>query len=409
MIVPEHIPLAHRKALCARLIFIEASEADRLAVAHSGAKSQLERVRDGLFSITKEAISQSPDSTRLDEFLRELSNSLRSVAPPSWAKREGQDVIDGILSQIEQGLANVSCQTCSPSHVCNGSEKDNVAVDGAGQCISQLRSLFEWANTAAKEAYSNHSTTFESADLPDVTFATSHYHDAPPGVPNDCFVDGATRYILQRTRRISRVELRLTTKDFDRKAYLACLYILFHECMCHVYRFTRPGVEVSEPDSYFSEGWMDWIAYEELVGLLRSRGVAPGSVGFARARLDVAGELHRFRLNPDGDNDSRCATARATGKDAADRLLFQFERVLDSQVDAWKWLRRLSFDLNLSPYSEKELNDFALAIFFNLPSRDQPPKPFQVHAVPFMISKYMKKIDLHELVSDVLNHYSLDK
>jgi hypothetical protein len=269
--------------------------------------------------------------------------------------------------------------------------------------------VFEWANTAAREVYANNATNFNTTNLPVVAFSTSPYQDTPPGVPIDCFVGGATQYLTDGMRNVSRVELRLTTKNFDRKAYLAALYILFHECMCHVYRYTH---EVSEPDSYFAEGWMDWIAYETLVRLLGSRGGSPlqlGRLGFARARLDVAGELHRSRVNTDGYGASEFAVARATGKDAADRLLFLFERLLESQAEAWNWLLRLSLDLTLSAYSERELNSFAFAVFSNLASRDGPERPFQLHPIPKVVIKYMQTLELNGMVDEVLNRYSLDK
>jgi hypothetical protein len=203
MLLNEHIPLSHRKALCGRLIFIEATESERLTLAHCGALHHLDRVKDNLFSMTREAISHSPDAVRLDEFLGELSSSLKSIPLPSWENNKARGHVANLMSRVGQRLATVCCQTCSPSHICNGSRNDILAVDRSGHCISQLRTMFDWASTATRGVYREYATDLTNTNLPDLSFSTLPYLDAPPGVPNDCFVGAATQYVSEGAKHIS--------------------------------------------------------------------------------------------------------------------------------------------------------------------------------------------------------------
>jgi hypothetical protein len=408
-----HIPLAHRKALCARLIFIETTEGQRNALSQCKASAYLNRIKENLFSLTKEAIDNSPDVKQLDAFLGELSSQLRSLPLPSWDDSKVQGRVSSVMSRVEQGLGSVSCQSCSPSHICNGSDDDIVAVGNSGLCISRLKKVFEWANEAARKLYFEYATDFSSASLPEVSFSTLPYLHTPPGVPNGWSLGGATQYFHAAKRRISRVELSLVTQDFDRRAYLACPYVLFHECVCHIFRWNCENVEPSEPDSYFAEGWMDWIASETLPDFLRGQGGASGSegdnrLGFLRATVDITRELHRSRTNTDGPVIPPFATARETGKEAADRMLYLLERLLPSPEEAWSRFLTTSLDLVLSPYSNKDLDAFAWAILNGLPAREVPERPEQARPIQ-IVRKYIQTSNLHEMVGGILFHYSLDK
>jgi hypothetical protein len=130
-------------------------------------------------------------------------------------------------------LEQISCSTCSPQHICNGTVRDHQAVFEGGKCIERIRKLFDAVATAT--------CPFRCCEW----FTVSN----DQGSASDTWIHLAIPSLL------------------DRDSFSAIPYVLFHECVCHGFQNLGPGFKprrAPSPADSFSEGWMDVVCLEIL-------------------------------------------------------------------------------------------------------------------------------------------------
>lgn len=342
MVKVSHIPLAQRKAICGRLVFLAAAYPERSKFVAAGAGLQFDQVRDNLVGLTKQELEDSDDQEALDAYLRRLFKDLGSQMQPQLQGKYGTQ-FQRLAADMRAGVQSISCRQCTPiqGHICNGGDRDDEIVRDSGVCIAPLRTMFDAAAAAANKWYASSCNLFDPATSRKIVFSTSFTNSKPHDIPGDYFVGAATTE-LAGPPLTAQIELSLWPQKFDWKTYAATLYVLFHECICHAFQGMRP-VRAGLRNDGFAEGWMDWIAFE---CFLRHLKFSPGTATL-RSHRDSGTQFHLLRVDYDREDRSRDSFIRAFGKSVAERFFHLLERLPQSWGDPWTNLLMFSFDANV--------------------------------------------------------------
>lgn len=391
MIRVTHIPLAQRKAICGRLAYLATTQPRKLSFSVAGAESEFDQLRDNLFRLTDQAISNSPNSVPLDSFLAHLAANLKNQAQPQL---EGpyRAIFQPMVDQAADELKSISCNRCSPipNRVCDGSYSDDNIVSQSGACIAPIRAMFEIALKAAVEWYSKCASSFESAGTTEVVLSTSFTSSKPHDIPGEYFVGGETKPNDTGLYSFVEVNLCFWPQRFDWNTYTATLYVLFHECICHAFEPRLfSGTGNGEASDAFAEGWMDWIAFECFRKTLEN---SP-AISSGGAYLEAGTQLHLLRVDYNRRDRSEFSFIRAFGKNVAQKLLYLLERLPESAQDPWSKLLMISFDLNLTG----GLTDAEVGIWDSaLASKGELDPPYRFAQAAQIVIKYMKSKDVAE-------------
>lgn len=378
MIPPRHIPLTHRKALCGRLLYLDA--VNQLGPALPGDRSSyeyftrllLEHIELPVLADTKQRYTEKTTSAQrlplkaLDLSLREAVDGFKSVS--AYKLVTGDLSSKTIMKSVTGALSVLSCQTCSSSNdICEGlaQTNDDDLVHRKGACISQLRQMFEVAHDAAKAYYAAYASNFPSNPSPDIVFSTGHTEFIPEKEhPLEGFYAGAvTRFIDESGQARAEVKLKLTLGKhgfkLDLYTYKGILYVLFHECIAHAFHGLLPTFDkrwTSDPFDSFSEGFMDRVAFEVLKESVEDTGLASSlnlrnRIVFLDS-LKAAGKMSFERNECDFDEVVTNKADIALGVKAAEASFELMKTAYKSEdfgpIDDFKrGFYQLAFDLNL--------------------------------------------------------------
>lgn len=410
MILEDHMLLPSRKVLAARLVQIEAA----LPLEEDGAHAQIpyrELDRKLVQFFEQESLKPKKDSrlknntVRLDEsldyFVKRLSGSAKADLT------DHPKLFNTLKRALKTEAGRMACDACSKLApiVCNGGKFDVRILNDGGACVKSLREMFEVAHTVARHYY----TTYGSLPLGNaqVVFDTKYENDKPHDFPIEIYVGGLTVFDDSPSQTLARVVLVIPAEHFDTAAYLSSLYVLFHECFAHVFQDITPKLperdEVLPEDSdRFTEGWMDWVAYEVFEQVLKGAGlVSLSSMRFIGSKLDHGIDFHRARVKTTGPQVSKDAGRRDVGREAARRVYEVFKNRLEP--DPWRRFLQLSFDLNvMSDFNLYDREDFVTALRF-LEENDHQAEPSVRHNIlAGEITKYLKHNDIREFIDSVL-------
>jgi len=409
MISVPHIPLAERKALCGRLLYLEAADRRKSAFVRAGAVSEFDQLQYNLFCLTDQATTNPDNAVPLDRFLETLATDLNDHARPQL--RGGHaGLVASLLKEIKQGASKLSCHTCSPLSptVCNGGDQDDEIVARSGHCIAPLRTMFDVALQATREYYSRFGTLSLAAPIPEVMFSTQLFRGKPHDIPVDYYVGGVTTYHEGNNKSWVQVQLCLCVTKFDWSTYLAVLYVLFHECVSHAFNglFPSPQARTSmEPNDPFGEGWMDWVAYRIMEEVIQGQGPAralAAKIRFPNEHRDVGTQFHLVRADHERKPRSEYSYIYAEGKSAAEKLYYLMERLVGSRSASWEAFLRMSFDLNMLSLPVSDRMKFVRLIDAYLSGRGQLELPFNFFPMAKIFNNYLKSNDISTLVQSVL-------
>jgi hypothetical protein len=373
-----HIPLNRRKALCGRWVFLDVARSRQLAFFARRRESDFRILQEKLVRATNEAIIASPNAHRLDLFLQ---RQMVAALEAETAGLQPNDLARQFTSEVKRRVAAISCEECSGSKsvCCGDPENDDRIVAARGDCIAPIRALFEWTRDTAMQWYRTYGTQVPAFGLPEVKLSTEHTGRPPHDVPVELYVGGSTFYSSDDQRQVSEIRLTFWVEQFDWGTFLATLYVLFHECVSHAFQGITPSIieplaggpgcalypegiggptavdrEGTGRDDAFSEGWMDYIAYELMLDALKTRAVpVPDGWIDDPEYGDMAGRFHAARRTYNllsgqpSTRVSQYAMVCAEGRQAAQNFLRVLEKVLESRSSAREALLRASFDLNM--------------------------------------------------------------
>jgi hypothetical protein len=424
-----HIPLSQRKALCGRLSYYDAFERHELELSVDSAAAEVEIFCQQLFAQLdlesrkdaqqREKEGDSPATrqplTHLDVSLRSVLDRFKQILPVVLL--EPQSVVtQRLLPTIENKVAGVSCQGCTPfERVCEGISDagDDEIVSAAGLCVRQLRQMFDLALEVALSYYATHGSLFPRENAPEVVFSTLQFEsevDSHNAAANR-YGGGLTIYFPTVAR--AQVQLHLNIQKFDLETYKSVPYLLFHECIAHAFHgiYPDPRKRVkTEPYERYVEGWMDWVAYKILEEVVKGTG-REGQRWKDRITLRdvfaVSTTLHRARSNPANRGDG---TRQVRLGARAAELTYEFfqelleERALEDFDDPWGSFLQLSFDLNaLGGIDVKKRNAF-VGMMRHL---EFPPEEDETrYLLDSLLIDYLRTRDIHTLVEEM---FKLDR
>ena len=409
--LPSHLPLAQRKVLAPRILYFDSVQDLKNSLAPADRK-EIDFLEEHLFRLSTLATElPSPDKDPLDGFVREISKHL-DLASSALVTNGNRSHVDNALAVFKGATTSLDCAACSPLKpvICDGHWHDDRIVDGRGQCIAPLKSAFDAALSLARRYYSTHSTYFSNAIPPSVEFSTSFRNSTPHDCPVPYHVGGATEFQDVAARKFSIVKLTVVPEQFDFGTYSALLYVLVHECVCHAFEGILPFPDfvervATEPDDGFAEGWMDWVAHEILQEALHGKGPATDVVSKLQHLEeigDAATKFHLSRVDDQHPQQSKHAIERAFGRDAAQRVLYLFERLPESRDQPWELFLRLSFDLNVLPHFHEIREQVVSLLELLLPKRGAIETLSKANPLTDSFRKYLTTNNILQLIADFL-------
>jgi len=356
-----HVPLNGRKALAARVAFETAVHRARKQLKHEADVKALNAARRLLDAKSCNVIESGQNDESLTSFLNRL------VA--AFQDERGLALVKTIAAKFEEECAQRRCEACQGGHFCDGTTRDDGAVDKGGLCIREIKQLFLIAQRLARNLYLRHCPELSEAMLPEVTFAT-----APATSRNDFFggiyaVGGVTGWRNESQLREPTIGLVVHPASFDWPSYLATLYVLCHEWVCHAYQSllidTQPMIH--EPSDAFCEGWMDVLAYHALRRWMRSPDpeMDVPYPAAATSFLEEALRYHSARVSQSSSLDY-AGLRRAEGKEAVENLAWYIEARTDAET-SWRLVMRLSTSINVRTGPSIRRNDFVSAVAAGCP------------------------------------------
>lgn len=413
-----HIPLNRRKVLSARLLYLDSTRPHELSIARVGAKPALDNLKQNIFNITRQATLSSGNDVPLDDFVKSLAANLsgiHSTLREFLLNAEQGELLDSMLETFQQAADQLCCQSCSAlrPQICNGSFDDDRIVTEKGDCISPLRRLFIIAYAAAGVYYSHFATIPPGFLLPKVTLSTGFSTVKPHDIPVDLFVNGATFFRDNGARHASQVQLISWVERFDWDTYMAILYALVHECVCHAFQSSLSiGNRVKpDEDDLFGEGWMDYVAWdvmEEVVGGRGPAGTLRKEIRYPTDSLTIGRSFYTVRGNYEPIDASSHAISCALGRAVADKMHYLLERLPiamlpETHRSPRKAFLRLSFDLNLLRQPDDDLNGLISRIDEYLAPRELLDDLEQLETMKDIVCNYLKTNDVAAFVGDVLS------
>jgi hypothetical protein len=343
MTTPTHIGFAGRKAVIARLLAYEA----RARNAPDSRSDAAERVLNEMLDSANQATTQ-PSPKPLDEWLRDAVQSAQNITKARWGS-QSRTPAAGMLHDLKEQAAALSCSACANGgQICRGNQRDNQIVAAGGRCLRQVFEAFSEASALAEAYYRTYAGAYRSP--PRLILCTSEAAAKPHDIPIGIFIGGETRYADDGSGPLSVVELKIAIGLLDWESWLAVLYLLMHELVCHAYAGSavpnapRQGLRSFDP---FAEGWMDRVCGMILEDVANNAAPAAGLIRAFKAERSDAGD--RFRLHrqrPQRDNGGMAWSVVQSVR-AATHTFQALQRLLGNPQRAREAMYRLSLDLNL--------------------------------------------------------------
>jgi len=432
-----HIPLEKRKALTAILVFLEAAEPLREQFVFSGLEHGFNKFESDVRVFTgiqyDNSERQRPDTGNglsLSDFLASIVRRLRATAESLNDTLVGSlhlDQYERLYQAIRERASQVDCSMCMnrrrEGRLCKGIDRiDDEIVSTGGLCIEPFKAMFNAALGTARLYYTTFGTSLPATGLPDVVFHTGFDVGKPHGFPNSdypVYVGGITNVRDEAGSFWSDVKLTLGIMRFDWTSYLVTPYVLFHECFSHAFSGAYPSPEGRsnpETDDAFAEGWMDWVAFEVFLDLLRpapQHRVPAATVQFRNQfvfrdeHMNAATLLHADTVNwrkHRGDSIHRARGQRAAVKTL--RLLEHFCSLESTpDYDPWEAFLKLSFDLNLFFRDRALATKFVAQCDTRIPAPDREGEwmtnPRYREPLPGIFVRYINTLDVRMLVKEV--------
>lgn len=375
--VPINIPLSPRKILCGRLLVVEALLTHEDQIDFEGATAKALVFRDEISKYFEAESSRDVEQREneketgldraplkaLDQSLLDAISNFKQAAP--GLNLDSPSTLKKLFTTVEASASSISCSTCSSTRICEGisAAEDNEIVERAGLCLAPFRKMFELARDVATAYYEAHCDLLSMRTTPEVVLSTWNFEDA---VNADETIANRTAGALTdfSSRTVTaNVKLQFAVKRFSPHTLKGITYLLFHECIAHVFHGLYPDPKNrigTTPYERFVEGWMDCVAYSVLCQVVKGTGFAgnrwraaitvPDTLGTAQqmheARYDVSnknGRLDNKQVN--GLGQIRLGVSIAKKTYAFIKKLFTDHEDLPSDCDAA--FLRLSFELNM--------------------------------------------------------------
>lgn len=404
-----HIPLARRKALCSRLVFLE-SEPKLLGIADAGGEALVNRLRTDVFARATETMETSEADPTTDVALdRSVTELFDHVVGEYTGTRTSRPhvLLQPVLRDLRERANSISCARCHPGPRCDGGPADDDIVAAGGQCIEPLKRMFDVAKRATQASYQKFATQLPHP-LPEIRLSTGFMSRKPHDIDVPYFVGGTTDYAADGA---AEVLLSFWIERFDWDTYLGTLYVLFHELVSHGYSGLLPSAEgrtACEPSDRFAEGWMDQVAFMVMRDVLEGASTPAQlgvSIGSASEFVATGTTFHHRRGDWRGEQGKRPveATQLAKGRDVADKVFSLLKRLPDSAGDPKAAFYSLSFDLNLALRTKVDRVRFVTAAD-NLPEPGKPEEaePLASIRISGLIHKYLKDKDVMTLIAKAL-------
>ena len=319
-------------------------------------------------------LKESDPTLGLDQYLYSRGSRIARSLPVD--RKENRPQLEGALLGASR---SVSCSTCAERNQayspCEGvSALQDARLISQGACLSWLRDSFEWVRREVEQIYRHclHGTL--GFRPPTMTGLATESVRVPNDLRNVQFhVGGFTRYEDTASDLESSVRLSFNVRNFSAECLYGIRYVLFHEVFVHAFHGTalrgRQTRQVCSPTHRFFEGWLDWIAAEELAGLLRRQKV-PVNIALPRREADVTIHLSNERANY-GSNCSEYAMRRAEGREAGRKVLslLQSKHASRDPNVAFFEVLRLSVKLTSTIVDLDALDDIVYLALFHLVDR----------------------------------------
>lgn len=397
--VPVQLPLHVRKGLCGRLFYLRtlARHATQLQVSHRSrsVQSDLIQLTDNVKKWTLAEVGAADGPMQLDAFLDGLATRIEGLVPLL-----GKPPLKTLSLAVREALEEVRCQACSPlpASVCDGGAADDSIVAAGGHCVRPLIDLFNIAAKAARDYYSRYATC--APDLP-IALAMQHWNGPTPGALPNYPVSGSARHEAPPSGPRSVVTLHLHVDAFDWGAFLACLYVLFHECIVHSFQgaLSQAGPMPTTEEDFFAEGWMDAVSLLVLQDALQGPSAVGAPLEFGNDHLWAASICHASRCDWMEPKAGHAAPYRAYGREALQKLKSLLTRLGTPPQEAQAAVFRISFDINLLvPWERRET--FVCAIYKGLPRPDELESPEHFDTAR-AVAKFLASRDLGSLLNDL--------
>lgn len=325
--------------------------------------------------------------------------------------------VGGYLDPFKQAINGLDCMTCSAGNVCTGNWRDSDTVHQRGQCIQPLKNLFRLVEQFSRDWYTENSTDHACPPYELVLQTGPPDGEKPHDIAANYHVAGKARPEAEQTI----IKLLLHPHQFDRDTNLACLYVLFHEIICHGFQGLVASKNDLRRDAFaedeFGEGWMDFLALQLLERFLDEGDPAAQNLVHIRETeraAEIARDFHHRRH--DLSRPPKCAdvywSGVRTGKDVL-RFLHDliFLKVGPTSPEAEKQFFRLSADFNKLQTTVAERQTWMqrlrneMDLLYRIP-RTERATEYAIrgcHLVtPF--GKYMRgEADIAKLLADVCN------
>lgn len=389
----KHFTLAQRKALIGRLSALQSFD----ALGGYDKESRLAVIRDTMLQRSAEALDPERNAEPLDRWFQEQTRYICENLP-GLSTLPATSAMQDMADALAKRSAEVSCPSCAGGKICNGSLTDDAIVAEGGICIAPLRTIFAEARRIAAAYYE----VFAGVKPVDVSLFT--------GLPkkqgswsDDLRVNGEARLSDTQQGPWSEVDLLLDVQGFTWDDYLACLYVLLHECVCHAFaglRTTKARPKLADYDA-FAEGWMDWVVSMLLDDLKQGTALASKETAAKLPQLEemcrVGSTYHTARVRPPRAPASVVRAVRAVTN------TYSF---LKSRYDpgvARDMIYRLSFvlnSLNLNEFTVKKKMEVCRTIADHLKPEVEYYHPGRAK-VEGALTRYAKHQDCRRLVREL--------
>lgn len=335
-------------------------------------------------------------SVRLDSFIGELARKLDGEGPN----------LRVLLQRFRDVVPHrIDCSACSKDHVCNGQTDLDSDKAREGLCLAQLRTLFLCAKQLTDGIYKASRSFRELPKKPQLVFSTAWTPARPHSLKEVTYaLSGQTLHHVTDREATSEITLVLQTRALDWRTYMACLYVLIHELVCHAYEGCAGGVvNHCEPHDPFAEGWMDFLAAELMRKWLNR---APSALAtaeipeFASDRHDHGQELHcartRYMVGEPG------SATRKRGKMAAANFLGVLDRMLGPGL-GWGPFVAFSTELNVISSPTPERDRLVEKLCLLLPEPGKTYCPLDGLKIQKAIGEYLGDQDVAKLCTAILD------
>lgn len=357
----EHIDLKYRKCISGRVAFIKASlPHERVFDTDQNTQNAFNQVRTTVDQLTS---SETYDPANNKETMSDFVDRLLKEAKQTKMKYEDIKKItlttfDTFFKDFESNVNEIDCKNCFIENICNGEETDEQNVASDGLCFKYFKDFFDIALQTSTQFYIDNSSNFP--EVPPLTsFNTKFTEGKPNNLSIDMFVNATTNYKVHSDKKnnsSNEIDLIFQVKKFSETCLLSIPYILFHECIAHIFRAIIPSGTPREhtgAQDPFDEGWMDYCALEVLKKHLESGTSLPDMPVALKDKYIEAGiNLHKDRFRNNQEEYSATARHIRSGVEAAKRTHKYFNNILNCEDRSFGAFLRLSFDLNMHGFTK---------------------------------------------------------